>query len=125
MWRRKPLRHPVRNFKDRIMTAMSFAGFLAGLLKYVPNIDDFIVAAEALLNAPLEEKWDRLKPIGDLLWPVILDMTKLKASEYDIVAMEAELEAKGFDGHRLRKIWDGLSPLLVPLIIEFLKGKVG
>lgn len=116
--RRDPNRKPLR---EKIMSVLSLAGFLSGLLKYSVNIPEFIRSAEAFINAPLEEKWDKFKPVGDLLWPIVVDMTKMKAQELDLKALQADLEAQGFDGSRLKKIWEALSPLLVPLLLEYLK----
>lgn len=123
--RRRERRHPIRRLKERIMTAMSLAGFLAGLLKHVPDIGKFLTLAEAFIAAPVEEKWSAFKPVGDLLYPILLDMLKIQASSYDLHALEAELEAKGFDGSRLKAIWESLSPILLPILMEFLRGKVG
>ncbi len=104
------------------MSILSLSGFLAGLLKYSVNIPEFIRAAEEFINAPIEDKFDKFIPVGKILWPIVVDMTKISASSYDLKALEAEFEAQGFDGSRLKKIWEVLGPIALPLILEFLKG---
>lgn len=108
------------------MTALTLSGFLAGLLKHVPNIPAFVTAAEEFINAPIEDRFEKFIPLGRLLWPILVDMTRLKASEHhDLGALNAQLEAQGFDGKRLAKLWEVLGPIALPLLLKFLTPKAG
>jgi hypothetical protein len=123
---RRQRRRPFRKLKDKIVTALTLSGFLAGLLKYVNDIPAFIKAAEDFIEAPIEDRFEKFIPLGRLLWPILVDMTKLKASEnHDLVALNAQLEAQGFDGKRLAKIWEILGPIALPLLLKFLTPKAG
>lgn len=103
------------------MDMLPLSGFLAGLVKHVGDIKPFLEAAEAFMDAPVEEKWPKFKPVGDIVWPIALDLLKFKASANDFGALSAQLEAQGFDGARLKRIWDAISPVLLPLLLQYLK----
>lgn len=113
---RKPLR-------ERIMTILTWSGFLGGLLKHSVNLPAFVAALEVFAAAPVEQKWETFKPVGDIVWPVAVDLIKFSAQEYDVHALEAQFEAQAIDIARLKQLWDVLSPILLPLLLEFIKGK--
>lgn len=117
---RKPRRRirPIRKAKERVVSLISWGQFLSGLLKHSVSIPQLIELGTAFAEASLADKWDAFKALMDVIWPVIVDMGGFSAQSVDVHALEAEFEAQAIDLAKLKKLWDFLSPILVPILVD-------
>ena len=102
---------------------VNWSQFLAGLIKHGTDVPKLLDLGDKFIKADWGQKWPAFRDLMDLLHPIILDMGLFSAQEFNVTALEAEIAALGFDGSRLKKLFDALAPILVPLLLSAIKNK--
>ena len=105
------------------MTIVNWSQFIGGLIKHSIDIPKIIELGQKFVEASWADKWPAFKELVDLLYPIILDMGQFSAQSYDATALEAQLTAQSVDLAKLNKLWDLLSPILIPILMDRLKQK--
>lgn len=105
---------------------VNWGQFIGGLIKHSVDIGKVLELGEIFAKAEWTAKWPAFRDLMDVIWPVILDMGLFSAQEFNVSALEAQLEAQGFDGSRLKKLkdlFDLLAPVLIPILVGAIQKK--
>lgn len=101
---------------------LSFLSFLAKLAPYYDRLDDLLEAIGALASAQgMVNKWSALKSLGDILVPILANVTGLAFDDEAKAVAHFEAQRLG-DGRLIEKLKQ-LYPLIeryLPLLLDLL-----
>lgn len=121
--RRRERRHPIKKIKERVVSIISWSQFLAGIIKHGIDIPTILKQGQAFMDAEWQDKWPTLRALLDTIWVIVVDMGTISAQSIDVAALEAQIEAQAFDLSRLKKLFDFLAPILIPILTDQLLKK--
>ena len=92
---------------------MNWPAFLAWALKNAPAVPQIFSMTSAIVEAEFPDKWPTTKPLGDFVWPIIVELreiaTHVASGDADVQAMEADIVAAGLRLDQLRKLYELLA----------------
>jgi hypothetical protein len=102
---------------------VNWGQFIGGIIKHSVDIGKVLELGDVFIKAEWTQKWPAFRDLMDVIWPVILDMGLFSAQDFNVAALEAQVEALGFDGSRLKKLFELLAPIIIPIVVGAIQKK--